>query len=59
MAHWVTRSSCHHNPVLHEKFYLDELNGPNSPSVWDYQRDDSELDKYFGWDEVVVHNMWE
>ncbi|KAK1220083.1 hypothetical protein PQX77_017182, partial [Marasmius sp. AFHP31] len=59
MAHWVTRPSCHHNPVLHEEFYLDELNRPDSPSVWDYQCDDSELDKYFGWDEVAVHNMWE
>ncbi|KAK1215879.1 hypothetical protein PQX77_021505 [Marasmius sp. AFHP31] len=59
MAHWVTRPSCHHNPVLHEEFYLDELNRPDSPSVWDYQRDDSELDEYFGWDEVAVHNMWE
>ncbi|KAK1217597.1 hypothetical protein PQX77_019746 [Marasmius sp. AFHP31] len=59
MAHWVTRPSCHHNPVLHEEFYLDELNRPDSPSVWNYQRDDSELDKYFGWDEVAVHNMWE
>ncbi|KAK1218640.1 hypothetical protein PQX77_018668 [Marasmius sp. AFHP31] len=59
MAHWVTRPSCHHNPVLHEEFYLDELNRPNSPSVWDYQRDDSELDEYFGWDKVAVHNMWE
>ncbi|KAK1217478.1 hypothetical protein PQX77_019867 [Marasmius sp. AFHP31] len=59
MAHWVTCPSCHHNPVLHEEFYLDELNRPDSPSVWDYQRDDSELDEYFGWDEVAVHNMWE
>ncbi|KAK1217428.1 hypothetical protein PQX77_019919 [Marasmius sp. AFHP31] len=59
MAHWVTRPSCHHNPVLHEEFYLDELNRPDSPSVWDYQHDDSELDEYFRWDEVAVHNMWE
>ncbi|KAK1223443.1 hypothetical protein PQX77_013682 [Marasmius sp. AFHP31] len=59
VAHWVTCPSCHHNPILYEEFYLDELNQPNSPSVWDYQRDDSELDKYFGWDEVAVHNMWE
>ncbi|KAK1216343.1 hypothetical protein PQX77_021033 [Marasmius sp. AFHP31] len=59
MAHWVTRPSCHHNPVLYEEFYLDELNRPDSPSVWDYQRNDSELDEYFGWDEVAVHNMWE
>ncbi|KAK1220502.1 hypothetical protein PQX77_016737 [Marasmius sp. AFHP31] len=57
MAHWVTHPSCHHNPVLDEEFY--ELNRPDSPSVWDYQRDDSELDEYFGWDEVAVHNMWE
>ncbi|KAK1219008.1 hypothetical protein PQX77_018284 [Marasmius sp. AFHP31] len=28
MAHWVTRPSRHHNPVLHEEFYLDELNRP-------------------------------
>ncbi|KAK1219144.1 hypothetical protein PQX77_018148, partial [Marasmius sp. AFHP31] len=53
MAHWVTRPSCHHNPVLHEEFYLDELNRPDSPSIWDYQHDDSELDEYFGWDEVA------
>ncbi|KAK1216999.1 hypothetical protein PQX77_020349 [Marasmius sp. AFHP31] len=59
MAHWVTRPSYHHNPVLHEEFYLNELNRPNSPSVWDYQHDNSELDEYFGLDEVAVHNMWE
>ncbi|KAK1219269.1 hypothetical protein PQX77_018037 [Marasmius sp. AFHP31] len=59
VAHWVTCPSCHHNPILYEEFYLDELNQPNSPSVWDYQRDDSKLDEYFRWDEVVVHNMWE
>ncbi|KAK1216217.1 hypothetical protein PQX77_021155 [Marasmius sp. AFHP31] len=59
MACWVTRSSYHHNPVLHEEFYLNKLNQPDSPSVWNYQCEDSELDEYFGWDKVAVHNMWE
>ncbi|KAK1216547.1 hypothetical protein PQX77_020824 [Marasmius sp. AFHP31] len=59
MACWVTRPFDHYNPVLHEVFYLDKLNRPDSPSVWDYQREDSELDAYFRWDEVAVHNMWE
>ncbi|KAK1226135.1 hypothetical protein PQX77_010895 [Marasmius sp. AFHP31] len=30
-----------------------------SPSIWDYQRKDSELDNYFRWDKVAVNNMWE
>ncbi|KAK1221599.1 hypothetical protein PQX77_015612 [Marasmius sp. AFHP31] len=59
MAHWVTPPSYHHNPVLHEEFYLDKLNRPDSPSIWDYQCDNSELDEYFRWDKVAVHNMWE
>ncbi|KAK1234422.1 hypothetical protein PQX77_002374 [Marasmius sp. AFHP31] len=54
MAHWVTHPSYYDNPILHEEFYLDELNQPDSPSVWDYQCDDSKLDEYFGWDEVAV-----
>ncbi|KAK1220244.1 hypothetical protein PQX77_017009 [Marasmius sp. AFHP31] len=36
MAYWVTCPSFHHNPVLHEEFYFDKLNRPNSPSIWDY-----------------------
>ncbi|KAK1229097.1 hypothetical protein PQX77_007859 [Marasmius sp. AFHP31] len=59
MAYWVTHFSYHHNPVLHEEFYLDKLNRPDPPSIWDYQREDSELDEYFTWDEVAIHNMWE
>ncbi|KAK1224618.1 hypothetical protein PQX77_012474 [Marasmius sp. AFHP31] len=59
MAYWVTHPSYHHNPILHEEFYLNELNQPNSPSVWDYQCEDSKLDEYFGWEKVAVHNMWE
>ncbi|KAK1217962.1 hypothetical protein PQX77_019369 [Marasmius sp. AFHP31] len=30
-----------------------------SPSIWDYQHEDSKLDNYFGWDEVAINNMWE
>ncbi|KAK1220313.1 hypothetical protein PQX77_016939 [Marasmius sp. AFHP31] len=59
MACWVTCLSYHHNPVLHKEFYPNKLNQPDSPSVWDYQCEDSELNEYFGWDEVAVHNMWE
>ncbi|KAK1215886.1 hypothetical protein PQX77_021491 [Marasmius sp. AFHP31] len=59
MGRWVTRPFYHYNPILHEEFYLDELNRAESPSVWDYQREDSELDNYFRWDEVAINNMWE
>ncbi|KAK1217904.1 hypothetical protein PQX77_019425 [Marasmius sp. AFHP31] len=59
MGRWVTRPFYHYNPILHEEFYLDELNRAESPSVWDYQRKDSELDNYFGWDKVAINNMWE
>ncbi|KAK1216136.1 hypothetical protein PQX77_021255 [Marasmius sp. AFHP31] len=59
MGHWVTRPFYHYNPILHEEFYLDELNRAESPSVWDYQRKDSELDNYFGWDKVAINNMWD
>ncbi|KAK1219143.1 hypothetical protein PQX77_018147 [Marasmius sp. AFHP31] len=59
MGHWVTRPFYHYNPVLHEEFYLDELNRAESPSVWDYQHEDFELDNYFGWDKVAINNMWE
>ncbi|KAK1217681.1 hypothetical protein PQX77_019660 [Marasmius sp. AFHP31] len=59
MGCWVTRPFYHYNPVLHEEFYLDELNHAESPSIWHYQREDSELDNYFGWDEVAMNNMWE
>ncbi|KAK1218778.1 hypothetical protein PQX77_018514 [Marasmius sp. AFHP31] len=59
MGCWVTRPFYHYNPVLHKEFYLDKLNRTDSPCVWDYQHEDSELDNYFGWDEVAVNNMWE
>ncbi|KAK1219321.1 hypothetical protein PQX77_017974 [Marasmius sp. AFHP31] len=59
MGRWVTHSFYHYNPVLHEEFYLDQLNQAESPSTWDYQRKDSELDNYFRWDEVAINNMWE
>ncbi|KAK1221452.1 hypothetical protein PQX77_015732 [Marasmius sp. AFHP31] len=59
MPYWVTRPSYHHNPILHEEFYPDELNRPDSPSVWDYQHEDSKVDEYLGWDKVAVHNIWE
>ncbi|KAK1235555.1 hypothetical protein PQX77_001221 [Marasmius sp. AFHP31] len=59
MGRWVTRPFYHYNPVLHEEVYLDKLNRAESPSVWDYQREDSELDNYFGWDKVAINNMWE
>ncbi|KAK1222392.1 hypothetical protein PQX77_014765 [Marasmius sp. AFHP31] len=59
MGRWVTRPFYHYNPILHEEFYLDKLNRAESPSIWDYQRADSELDNYFGWDEVAIDNMWE
>ncbi|KAK1217567.1 hypothetical protein PQX77_019775 [Marasmius sp. AFHP31] len=59
MGCWVTCPFYHYNPVLCEEFYLNELNRAESPSVWDYQHEDSKLDNYFGWDEVAVNNMWE
>ncbi|KAK1219582.1 hypothetical protein PQX77_017696 [Marasmius sp. AFHP31] len=59
MGRWATRPFYHYNPILHEEFYLDELNRAESPSVWDYQHEDSELDNYFGWDEVAINNMWQ
>ncbi|KAK1216470.1 hypothetical protein PQX77_020887 [Marasmius sp. AFHP31] len=59
MGCWVTHSFYHYNPVLHEEFYLDKLNQADSPSIWDYQREDSKLDNYFRWDKVTVNNMWE
>ncbi|KAK1226609.1 hypothetical protein PQX77_010404 [Marasmius sp. AFHP31] len=59
MGRWVTRPFYYYNPVLHEEFYLDKLNQADSPSIWDYQCEDSELDNYFRWDEVAVNNMWE
>ncbi|KAK1221234.1 hypothetical protein PQX77_015959 [Marasmius sp. AFHP31] len=59
MGRWVTCPFYHYNPILHEEFYLNELNRAESPSVWDYQREDSKLDNYFGWDKVAINNMWE
>ncbi|KAK1234460.1 hypothetical protein PQX77_002336 [Marasmius sp. AFHP31] len=59
MGRWVTCPFYHYNPILHEEFYLDKLNRAESPSVWDYQREDSKLDNYFSWDEVAINNMWE
>ncbi|KAK1222198.1 hypothetical protein PQX77_014965 [Marasmius sp. AFHP31] len=59
MGRWVTCPFYHYNPIVHEEFYLNELNRAESPSVWDYQREDSELDNYFRWDEVAINNMWE
>ncbi|KAK1215914.1 hypothetical protein PQX77_021467 [Marasmius sp. AFHP31] len=59
MGRWVTRPFYHYNPVLYKEFYLDELNRAESPSIWDYQHEDSELDNFFRWDEVAINNMWE